>query len=87
MIGGTTPIVSIAEGDGPTWLTNLRKIFFGYTEEETKKLKEDFKKVKEQEKQPWYDSPIDFMEKQITDRQEMFIGLFLFLILVMMFKR
>ena len=87
MAWGTTPIVSFADGEGGQWLTNLRKIFFGYTEEEKKALKKDWEKVKEQEKEPWYDSPIDAIEKKMGQNQEMFIGLFIFLVLVMMFKR
>ena len=72
------------------WITDVRKIFFGYTEEEKEKAKETFKKVKEQEKKPVYDAPVGAIQEKLglnSANAEMFIGLFVFLILVMMFKR
>jgi hypothetical protein len=86
------------EGNAFTdFVTALRKSLFGYTEEETKALNEDAKKVKEKiekEKKEGKENPIydvtDTIKQKIGLNQansEMFLGLFIFLVLVMMFKR
>lgn len=72
------------------WLTDVRKIIFGYTEEEKKKAKETFDKVKEQEGKPVYDAPLGAIEEKLglnSANAEMFLGLFVFLILILMFRR
>jgi predicted S18 family serine protease len=86
------------EGNAFTdFVTAFRKAVFGYTEEEAKKLNEDAKKVEEKVKKeketgrsnPIYDITDTALIKAGIDpaKTEMFLGLFVFLVLIMMFKR
>jgi hypothetical protein len=86
------------EGNAFTdFVTAFRKAVFGYTEEESKAVTEDLKKAKEKAKQedatgrsnPIYDITDTALLKFGIDpaKTEMFLGLFVFLVLVMMFKR
>jgi hypothetical protein len=73
-----------------SFVTAFRKAVFGYTEEEAKAVNEDVKKAKELEDKPLYHGPVETLKQKVGLNQansEMFIGLFIFLVLVMMFKR
>lgn len=73
-----------------SFITAFRKAVFGYTEEEAKAINKDVEKAKELEDKPIYHGPVETAKQKLglnTANAEMFLGLFVFLILIMMFKR